>query len=89
MLYQIFFLFLYRKESNALEAATAGASTAIGLVSNIAANLIAFVAFVALIDKLLGWLGSLVDFEQLSFQVRLSYIHWNFALSVLHNTFTS
>lgn len=59
-------------EINALEAATKGASTAIKLVANIAANLIAFVAFIALIDNILQWLGSLVLFEQLSFQWLLS-----------------
>lgn len=62
------------QETNALEAATNGASTAIALVSNIAANLIAFVAFVALVDTLFGWLGSLVMWNDLSFEWILSKI---------------
>ncbi|KFM80866.1 Solute carrier family 28 member 3, partial [Stegodyphus mimosarum] len=59
-------------ESNALEAATNGASTAIKLVSNIAANLIAFVAFVALLDTVLSWMGSLIHWDFLSFEWILS-----------------
>lgn len=42
--------------------------TAIGLVLGIIANLIAFVSFVAFLNGLVGWLGVLVGFDDLSFQ---------------------
>ncbi|XP_054710609.1 solute carrier family 28 member 3-like isoform X2 [Uloborus diversus] len=59
-------------EGSALEAACNGASSAVKLVSNIAANLIAFVAFIALINNLLSWFGSLLDWEEFNFEWILS-----------------
>ena len=65
------FLPLSRKEANVIEAAASGASNAIPLVANIAANLIAFLAFLAFIDAVLSYLGSMVDHPELSFKVGL------------------
>ncbi|XP_055989959.1 sodium/nucleoside cotransporter 2 [Sorex fumeus] len=62
------------KEKNVLEAASNGASDAIGLAANVAANLIAFLAVLAFINAALSWLGQLVDIEGLTFQVICSYI---------------
>ncbi|XP_004709575.1 sodium/nucleoside cotransporter 2 [Echinops telfairi] len=62
------------KENNILEAASNGATDAIGLVANVAANLIAFLAVLAFINAVLAWLGELVDIQGLSFQVICSYI---------------
>ena len=45
------------QEANILDAASQGASTAIMLVLNIAASLIAFLSFVAFIDTVIGTLG--------------------------------
>ena len=45
-----------------------GASTAIGLVLNIAASLIAFKSFVAFLDALIGWFGDFAGAQSLSFQ---------------------
>ena len=42
------------QEANILDAASQGASTAIMLVLNIAASLIAFLSFVAFIDTIIG-----------------------------------
>lgn len=40
-----------------------------GLVANIAANLIAFLAVLEFINAALRWLGEMVDIQGLSFQV--------------------
>uniref|UniRef100_A0A9J8B618 Sodium/nucleoside cotransporter n=1 Tax=Cyprinus carpio carpio TaxID=630221 RepID=A0A9J8B618_CYPCA len=47
-------------EQNVLEAVSGGASSSIGLVANIAANLIAFLAILAFINATLGWMGVLL-----------------------------
>uniref|UniRef100_F6Z964 Sodium/nucleoside cotransporter n=1 Tax=Monodelphis domestica TaxID=13616 RepID=F6Z964_MONDO len=61
-------------EKNILEAASSGAADSIGLIANIAANLIAFLAVLAFINAALSWLGEMVDIEGLTFQVIASYI---------------
>ncbi|XP_044518098.1 sodium/nucleoside cotransporter 2-like [Gracilinanus agilis] len=61
-------------EKNILEAASSGAADSIGLIANIAANLIAFLAVLAFINAALSWLGEMVDIEGLTFQVISSYI---------------
>ncbi|XP_066132992.1 sodium/nucleoside cotransporter 2 [Saccopteryx bilineata] len=62
------------KEKNVLEAASNGATDAVGLATNVAANLIAFLAVLAFINAALSWLGELVDIQGLTFQVICSYI---------------
>ncbi|XP_039744176.1 sodium/nucleoside cotransporter 2 [Pteropus medius] len=62
------------KEKNVLEAASNGATDAVGLATNVAANLIAFLAVLAFINATLSWLGELVDIQGLTFQVICSYI---------------
>ncbi|XP_053450947.1 sodium/nucleoside cotransporter 2 [Nycticebus coucang] len=62
------------KEKNVLEAASNGATDAIGLAANVAANLIAFLAVLAFINAALSWLGELVDIQGLTFQVICSYV---------------
>ncbi|XP_022781914.1 solute carrier family 28 member 3-like isoform X2 [Stylophora pistillata] len=61
-------------ERNVIEAAAKGASTAIALVANIAANLIAFLAFLAFFNGVLSWLGSMVGKPELSFEYICSYV---------------
>ena len=63
--------FQKRNEKNVIEAAAQGASLAIGLVANIGANLIAFFAFLAFINAILSYLGSLVLYPELSFELCL------------------
>lgn len=65
----------HREERNILEAASNGATDAISLVANVAANLIAFLAVLAFVNATLSWLGEMVDFRGLSFQVK-SYMCW-------------
>ncbi|KAK6318224.1 hypothetical protein J4Q44_G00115150 [Coregonus suidteri] len=61
-------------EKNILEAASSGAAASIGLVANIAANLIAFLAILAFINASLGWLGGLVGFHSVTFEMICSYV---------------
>ena len=49
-----------KKASNLIEAAAEGATIGLKLVGNIGAMLLAFVALIALLNGLLGWVGSLV-----------------------------
>nr|XP_020469570.1 sodium/nucleoside cotransporter 1-like [Monopterus albus] len=61
-------------EQNILEAASSGASASIGLVANIAANLIAFLAMLAFINQALSWLGGMVGYPSVTFQLICSYV---------------
>ncbi|XP_067357399.1 sodium/nucleoside cotransporter 1 isoform X1 [Channa argus] len=61
-------------EQNILEAASSGASASIGLVANIAANLIAFLAILAFINQALSWLGGMVGYPSITFQLICSYV---------------
>ncbi|XP_059191351.1 sodium/nucleoside cotransporter 1 [Centropristis striata] len=62
------------EERNILEAASSGASASIGLVANIAANLIAFLAILGFINKALSWLGGMVGYPEITFQMICSYV---------------
>uniref|UniRef100_A0A6J0UJ95 Sodium/nucleoside cotransporter n=1 Tax=Pogona vitticeps TaxID=103695 RepID=A0A6J0UJ95_9SAUR len=64
----------YGEEKNILEAASNGAAVSVGLVANIAANLIAFLAVLAFINASLAWLGGLVNLPELSFELICSYV---------------
>ena len=68
---------------NVIEAAASGASNAIPLVANIAANLIAFLAFLAFIDAILSYIGSMVDHPEVSFKVGPSNVTHLFLISCL------
>ena len=64
-----FVFFSCSNERNIIEAAAKGASTAISLVANIAANLIAFLAFLSFFNGVLSWIGSMVGHPEFSFEV--------------------
>ncbi|XP_027017838.1 sodium/nucleoside cotransporter 1 [Tachysurus fulvidraco] len=61
-------------EQNILEAASAGASASVGLVANIAANLIGFLAILAFINASLSWLGGMVGYPHITFELICSYV---------------
>ncbi|XP_067246600.1 sodium/nucleoside cotransporter 1 isoform X2 [Chanodichthys erythropterus] len=61
-------------EQNVLEAVSSGASASIGLVANIAANLIAFLAILDFINATLRWLGGMVGYSDVSFELICSYV---------------
>ncbi|EDV25882.1 uncharacterized protein TRIADDRAFT_24158 [Trichoplax adhaerens] len=67
-------------ETNFFEALSNGASTAVPLVANIAANLIVFTALLNFLDGLLGYFGSLVNYPLLSFRLICSYLFTPLAL---------
>ncbi|KAH0619917.1 hypothetical protein JD844_014351 [Phrynosoma platyrhinos] len=67
------------EEKNILEAAGNGAAVSVGLVANIAANLIAFLAVLEFINATLSWLGGMVNLPELSFQLICSYVLVPFA----------
>ena len=56
------------QEANILDAASQGAITGVFLVANIAASLIAILAFVAFLNGMLGWFGKLVQMQGLTFE---------------------
>uniref|UniRef100_A0A8C2SPC2 Sodium/nucleoside cotransporter n=1 Tax=Coturnix japonica TaxID=93934 RepID=A0A8C2SPC2_COTJA len=62
------------EERNILEAASNGAAASVGLVANIAANLIAFLAVLEFINAALRWFGEMVEIKDLSFQMICSYV---------------
>lgn len=68
----LFYLILWSEERNLIEAAAKGASTAISLVANVAAMLITFFAFIAFFNAVLSYIGSMVGYSELSFQVKNS-----------------
>lgn len=73
------FFFINSPDRNVIEAASGGASASIPLVANIAANLIAFLSILKFFNAVLGWLGGMVNYPQLSFQVICSYLFMPFA----------
>lgn len=65
-------LCLLRDDStNVFEAASRGATSAVGLVVTIVVNLMVFISLMTFLDSILSWFGALFDCPQLSFSVRL------------------
>ena len=64
-------LHIERTERGVIEAAAAGAGQGMQLALNVGAMLIAFIALVALLNALLGWVGGFVGHPQLSLQLVL------------------
>ena len=74
-------MFPCREEANWLHAATVGVTNAIPLVANIAANLIAFLAFIGLINHVLDWSCMMVGFDECTCSLEVSFLKlqnfWN------------
>jgi concentrative nucleoside transporter, CNT family len=62
------------RHRNVIDAAAAGASDGLHLALNVGAMLVAFISLIALINLILGAIGGLVGFEDLTFQLILGYI---------------
>ncbi|CAK9833522.1 Solute carrier family 28 member 3 [Anthophora retusa] len=60
--------------SSLMDAASRGAAAAIPLVLGIIANIIGFVSLVSLINEVLSWIGLLVGYKGLSFELILSKV---------------
>lgn len=59
-----------RTDRNALEAGVNGAAQTIKLVANIAANLIALLAFIKCLNSIVSWFASLINLGHIDFTVK-------------------
>ncbi|QHI69657.1 NupC/NupG family nucleoside CNT transporter [Tichowtungia aerotolerans] len=59
---------------NVIDAATTGAGDGLKLALNVGAMLLAFVALIAMLNGLIGWIGGLFGLQTLSFQQILGWL---------------
>ena len=62
------------KNTNVIDAAAAGAASGLQLALNVGAMLLAFVGLIALVNGVVGWVGSLAGFEGLTLQLIFGYL---------------
>lgn len=65
---------LPKLSQNVIDAAATGASDGLKLAANVAAMLLAFIALIAMLNGLLGWVGSFVGFPQITFELITGYL---------------
>lgn len=65
---------LEKADANAIDAAARGASEGLYLALNVGAMLLAFIALLALLNGLLGWIGGMVGYPEISMQLILGWI---------------
>lgn len=70
------------ESTNVIDAAARGASVGLQLALNIGAMLLAFIALIALINGLLGWIGSFFGIEDLTLEVILGYLFSPLAFAI-------
>lgn len=63
-----------RTSANVIDAAASGALDGLRLALNVGAIIIAFLALLAMVNALLGWVGGLVGFPTLSLELILSFL---------------
>ncbi len=63
----------YESHVNVIDAAASGASSGMSLALNVGAMVLAFVGLIALVNTLLGSLGAMIGFADLSLQLLLGY----------------
>ena len=63
-----------KTSSNVIDAAAEGASQGLSLALNVGAMLLAFIALIAMLNGLLGWVGGLFSFPQLSMELISGYL---------------
>ena len=71
-----------RTSVNVIEAAATGATDGLKLALNVAAMLIAFLAFIAMVNAIIGWVGSWLYFvgeDQWTLSTALGYLFWPLA----------
>jgi len=66
---------LPKLSDNVIDAAATGASDGLKLAVNVAAMLLAFIALIAMMNGILGWVGSWFGFPSLSFELLIGYIN--------------
>lgn len=59
---------------NVFDAAASGALTGLQIALAVGAMLLAFIAFIAMLNGIIGWVGGLLGFEDLTFQLMLGYL---------------
>jgi CNT family concentrative nucleoside transporter len=59
---------------NVIDAASRGASEGLALALNVGAMLLAFIALIAVLNAILGWVGNGVGFEGLSIEMVLGWV---------------
>lgn len=62
------------KPANVIDAAASGASSGLKLAANVGAMLLAFIALIAMINGLIGWVGGFFEYPDLSLEIILGYI---------------
>jgi CNT family concentrative nucleoside transporter len=62
------------RPTNLIEAAADGAATGLKLAANVAAMLLAFIALISLANGLLGWIGGLVGFGDITLELIFGWI---------------
>ena len=67
-------MLFFRKAANVVEAAALGAMQSIKIISSVIVNVIACIAIVTFLDSVLSYLGSRLDFPDLSFKVSFNMI---------------
>lgn len=60
--------------ANVIDAAASGASNGMQLALNVGAMLLAFVALIAMLNGIFGWVGGMFGYPELSIQMLLGYI---------------
>jgi CNT family concentrative nucleoside transporter len=62
------------RPANVFDAAAGGASDGLRLALNVGAMLLAFIGLIALLNGILGWLGSILGFDGLTLQLILGWL---------------
>ena len=62
------------KPANVIDAAASGASSGMKLAANVGAMLLAFIALIAMVNGLMGWVGGFFDRPDLSLELLLGYL---------------
>ncbi len=62
------------KPANLIDAAASGASSGMKLAANVGAMLLAFIALIAMINGIMGWVGGFFDYPDLSLEIILGYL---------------
>ena len=68
-----------RQSVNVIDAIAQGTVTGVKLAINVGAMLIVFIALIAVLNGLLGWLGGYFDYGELSLEKIFGYLFWPFA----------
>ncbi|RSK54451.1 NupC/NupG family nucleoside CNT transporter, partial [Bacillus canaveralius] len=71
-----------QESTNVIDAAARGASVGLQLALNIGAMLLAFIALVATLNGLLGFIGGLFGFDELTLELMLGYLFSPLAFAI-------